>query len=152
MRIKIVVLSRGRSAPALHPFFFCCTCVYSASVSPHSQSIDTERALARVRSSASQTCLWFFSIREIIKGVISIPNSCILRARSSCVIGGFCNARPSRTDYSCSNSALFSCGQPVQSAFLLCSFNCNKCTYSKTACRPFALRPITSRSRFPQLY
>lgn len=96
MRIKIVVLSRGRSAPALHPFFFCCTCVYSASVSPHSQSIDTERALARVRSSASQTCLWFFSIREIIKGVISIPNSCILRARSSCVIGGFCNARPSR--------------------------------------------------------
>lgn len=97
MRIKIVVLSRGRSAPALRPFFFCCTCVYSASVSPHSQSIDTERALARVRSSASQTCLWFFSIREIIKGVISIPNSCILRARSSCVIGGFCNARPSRT-------------------------------------------------------
>lgn len=92
-----MVLSRGRSAPALRPFFFCCTCVYSASVSPHSQSIDTERALARVRSSASQTCLWFFSIREIIKGVISIPNSCILRARSSCVIGGFCNARPSRT-------------------------------------------------------
>ena len=73
MRIKIVVLSRGRSAPALRPFFFCCTCVYSASVSPHSQSIDTERALARVRSSASQTCLWFFSIREIIKGSSPSP-------------------------------------------------------------------------------
>lgn len=68
-----------------------------SSPSPQSQSIDTPNAFASIRSSASQTCLWFFSIREIIRGVISIPISCILRARSSCVIGGFCKARPSRT-------------------------------------------------------
>ncbi len=50
----------------------------------------TSNALAIIRSSASQTCRWFFSILEMINGVMSsIPMNWSFFARSSCVMGGF---------------------------------------------------------------
>ena len=71
---------------------------FISSVSLTSHSIETCKAFANICNSASQTCRWFFSIREMIRGVISsIPINWILWASSSCVIGGFCSARPNLT-------------------------------------------------------
>ena len=69
--------------------------IETSSLSPTSHSMDTPRAFARTRSSASQTWRWFFSMREMISFVISTsPMSWIFRARSSWVMGGDCSALP----------------------------------------------------------
>lgn len=57
------------------------SCVdYASESSSHSQAMVTPNAFASIFNSASQTCRWFFSIREMISGVISIPSRFISRA------------------------------------------------------------------------
>lgn len=59
--------------PVLHRFFATNRFyfIFISSVSLTSHSIDTCKAFASISNSASQTCRWFFSIREMIRGVIS---------------------------------------------------------------------------------